>query len=111
LARVDLHACGYVAAYSTITRADARARRLQLTGLYAETRAFVAHCLLHADNRSPPKTPNAPTRTTIDDLIAEALALGDRSKPVPWATGVLGFRAWFDGDSAAAIRFMDDALS
>src|SRR5438105_3279481 len=48
---------GYVAAYNTIAQADAQARQLQLTGLYAETRAFVAHCLLHADNRPPPTPP------------------------------------------------------
>ena len=102
---------GFVAGYPTIIRADAQARQLQLTGLYAETRAHLAHCLLHADNRSLPGRTHAPTKTTIDDLIAEALALGERSKPVPWATSILGTRALFNGDSAAAIRLMDDGLN
>jgi len=101
---------GYVAAYATLVRADAQARQLQLTGLYAETRAHLAGCLMRAGDRPLPGKTRAPMPAEFEALIAEALSLGDRSRPVPWAAGVVGMRAWFDGDSTAAIRLIDDGM-
>jgi DNA-binding CsgD family transcriptional regulator/tetratricopeptide (TPR) repeat protein len=101
---------GYVAAYPTLVRADAQARQLQLTGLYAETRAQLAGCLVHAGDRPLPGTIHAPTPAEIDALIAEALSLGKKSKPIPWAMGVVGLRAWLDGDNTAAIRLIHDSM-
>jgi DNA-binding CsgD family transcriptional regulator len=101
---------GYVAAYSSVLRADAMARQLGLTGLHAQTRAHLAECLIHADDRPLPGriAPAAPSE--VDDLIEEALALGEKSKPVPWARSVLGVRAWFQGDSDTAIRLINENL-
>jgi DNA-binding CsgD family transcriptional regulator len=101
---------GYVAAYPTLVRADAQARQLQLTGLYAETRAHLAGCQMRAGDRPLPGRTRAPTPSEFDALIAEALSLGQRSRPVPWAAGVVGMRAWFDGDSIAAIRLIEDGM-
>jgi predicted DNA-binding protein (UPF0251 family) len=101
---------GYVAAYPTILRADTQARQLQLTGLYAQTRAHMASCLLHADDRPLPGRTRPASPSDFDDLIAESLALGEKSRPVPWARGIAGFRAWFHGDTATAIRMVEESL-
>jgi DNA-binding CsgD family transcriptional regulator len=102
---------GHVPAYPTVARADAQARQLHLTGLYAHTRTIVADCLIYAgDGPLPGRTqPVAPSE--IDELIAEAIALGEGSTPVPWARGLLGARAWLQGDSATAVSLMSEAFS
>jgi DNA-binding CsgD family transcriptional regulator len=101
---------GFVPAYPTIARADAQARQLQLTGLYAQTRSTLAGCLIYAGDGPLPgrRRPVAPSE--IEELIAEAIALGERSTPVPWARGILGTRAWLQGDSATAVSLMDEAF-
>jgi DNA-binding CsgD family transcriptional regulator len=99
---------GWVAAYPAIMRADAQARQLQLTGLYAQTRANLAHCLVHADDHALPGRTRPAGSSEVDDLIAEALALGEKSKPVPWAKGVLATRAWFRGETITAIQLIDE---
>jgi DNA-binding CsgD family transcriptional regulator len=101
---------GWVSNYATIVRADAHARQLQLTALYAETRINLAECLLHADDRPLPGRSRPAAPSEFDDLIAEGLALGQKSRPVPWANAVLGFRSWFHGDSETAIRLVDEGL-
>jgi DNA-binding CsgD family transcriptional regulator len=102
---------GWVSVYPTMVRADAQARQLQLTSLYAQTRIHLAECLLMADDRPLPGRSRPATPSEFDDLIAEGLALGQKSKPVPWAMSVLAFRSWFlHGDSETAIRLADKGL-
>ena len=102
---------GWVSVYPTVVRADAQARQLQLTSLYAQTRIHLAECLLMADDRPLPGRSRPATPSEFDDLIAEGLALGQKSKPIPWAMSVLGFRSWFlHGDSETAIRLVDEGL-
>jgi DNA-binding CsgD family transcriptional regulator len=101
---------GYVAAYPTIVRADAQARQLQLTGLYAQTRIQLASCLLNADDRPLPGRTRPATPSEFHDLIAEAMALGEKSTPVSWAKMVIGIGAWFHGDNAAAIQLITEIL-
>jgi DNA-binding CsgD family transcriptional regulator len=101
---------GPVAAYPTFLAADTRARQLQLTDLYAQTRMHLAACLLFADDRPLPgrAVPTAPSK--VDDLIAEAIALGEKSKPIPRAKLFFGMRAWLHGDSMSAIELFDESL-
>jgi hypothetical protein len=40
-------------------------------------------------------------------VIAEAIALGEESKPVPWARLFLGMRAWYQDDSISAVELFD----
>jgi predicted ATPase/DNA-binding CsgD family transcriptional regulator len=101
---------GPVAAYPTFLAADTQARQLQLLGLYAHTRMHVAECLLNADDRPLPGRARPAAPSEVDDLIAEALALGERSKPIPWAKLVLAMRAWLHGDSHSAIELFDQSL-
>ena len=61
--------------------------------------SYLAHCLVHADDHALPGRTRPAASSEVDDLIAEALALGEKSKPVPWAKGVLATRAWFRGDT------------
>jgi DNA-binding CsgD family transcriptional regulator len=100
---------GHVRAYPTFARADAQARQLQLTGLHAQTRAALAHCFVWAGDGQLPGRMHSVAPSEIDELIAEAIALGERSTPVPWARGSLGVRAWLQGDDATAVRLMDEA--
>jgi DNA-binding CsgD family transcriptional regulator len=101
---------GPVAAYSKFLAADTQARQLQLMGLYAHTRVHIAECLVHADDRPLPgrERPAAPSK--VDDLIAEAVALGEKSKPIRWAKLILGMRAWLQGDSISALELFDESL-
>jgi hypothetical protein len=46
----------------------------------------------------------------VDDLIAEALELGQKSTSVRWTAAVLAQRAWLRGDSATAIQLSDEGL-
>jgi hypothetical protein len=101
---------GSVAAYPTFLAADTRARQLQLMGLYAHTRMHIAECLLNADDRPLPGRAGPAAPSEVDDLIAEALALGGKSKPIPWAKLVLAMRAWYHGDSISAIELFDESL-
>ncbi len=101
---------GPVAAYLRFMAADTQARQLQLIGLYAHTRVHLAECLLNADDRPLPDRAAPAAPSEVDDLIAEALALGERSKPIPWAKTILGMRAWFHGDSISAIELFDESL-
>ncbi len=68
----------------------------------------LAHCLVHADDHALPGRTGPAGSSEVDDLIAEALALGEKSKPVPWAKGVLATRAWFRGDTITAIQLFDE---
>jgi DNA-binding CsgD family transcriptional regulator len=101
---------GPVAAYPKFLAADTQARQLQLIGLYAHTRVHIAECLVHADDRPLPgrERPAAPSK--VDDLIAEAVALGEKSKPIRWAKLILGMRAWLQGDSISALELFDESL-
>jgi DNA-binding CsgD family transcriptional regulator len=101
---------GDVSAYPAVARADAQARQLQLTGLYAQTRATLARCLVWAGDRPLPGRTHPVAPSEIDQMVAEAIALGERSTPVPWARGALGDRAWLQGDNATAVRLMDEAF-
>jgi DNA-binding CsgD family transcriptional regulator len=101
---------GHVALYPTVAGADAQARQLQLTGLYAQTRARLAQCLVWAGDSPLPGRTHPVASSEIDEMIAEAIALGERSTPVTWARGVLGERAWLQGDNAAALSLMDEAF-
>jgi DNA-binding CsgD family transcriptional regulator len=100
---------GHVSMYPTVARADAQARQLQLTGLYAQTRARLAQCLVWAGDGPLPGRTHPVASSEIDEMIAEAIALGERSTPVTWARSVLGERAWLQGDNAAALSLMDEA--
>jgi DNA-binding CsgD family transcriptional regulator len=102
---------GCISAYPTFARADAQARQLQLIGLHARTRAQIAECLVHADGQPLPGWPGASAPSALDEVVAEAVALGEASQPVPWARGALGLRAWYDGDTSTAIRLLDESLS
>ncbi|MFL6044292.1 MAG: ATP-binding protein [Propionibacteriaceae bacterium] len=101
---------GLVAAYPTFLAADTQARQLQLMGLYAHTRVHIAECLINADDRPLPGRARPAAPSEIDDLIAEAIALGEKSKPIPWAKLFLGMRAWLNGDSRSAIELFDQSL-
>jgi DNA-binding CsgD family transcriptional regulator len=101
---------GPVAAYPTFLAADTQARQLQLMGLYAHTRVHIAECLLNADDRALPGRAGPAGPSEVDDLIAEALALGEKSKPAPWAKIFLAMRAWFHGDSVSALELFDESL-
>jgi len=101
---------GWVAAYPAIVRADAQARQLRLTFINAQTRIQLANCLVHADGHHLPGRTHSAAPSEVDDLIAEALALGEKSTPVPWARGVLATRAWFHGDSSTAIQLFEESL-
>jgi DNA-binding CsgD family transcriptional regulator len=101
---------GYVSAYPTLARAEAQARQLQLVGLHARALAHIAQCLVEADG--PPLPGRAvPATSDVDDLVAEAIALGKASHTVPWAKSALGMRAWCRGDTSTAIRLLDESLS
>jgi hypothetical protein len=102
---------GCISAYPTFARADAEARQLQLIGLHARTRAHIAECLVHADGQPLPGWPGASAPSELDEVVAEAVALGEASQPVPWARGALGLRAWYHGDTSTAIRLLDESLS
>jgi DNA-binding CsgD family transcriptional regulator len=102
---------GYVASYPRIADADAQARHLQLTGLYAQTRSHLAACLIHAGDRPLPGREDPASSSEVDRLIEEAIELGKRSTPVPWSRSVLGIRAWMQGDDAAAISLFDEGSS
>jgi DNA-binding CsgD family transcriptional regulator/tetratricopeptide (TPR) repeat protein len=117
VARIDLWIAeiigtrsGWVAAYPVVVRADAQARLLQLNGLSAAARAHLAQCLVNAEDHPLPGRMGPSTASEVDDLIAQALTLGQTSQPVPWAKAVLGIRAWFQGDDATAIQLFDEAL-
>jgi DNA-binding CsgD family transcriptional regulator len=99
---------GFISAYPILARADAQARQLRLVGLHAQTRAHIAHCLVDADGQPLPGLTGLPS---ADDVLAEAIALGEASKPVHWARGALGLRAWFHGDSSTAIRLFEESLA
>jgi predicted ATPase/DNA-binding CsgD family transcriptional regulator len=101
---------GPVAAYPTFLAADTQARQLQIMGLYAHTRAHIAECLLNADDRPLPGQAGPAAPSEVDDLIAEALALGEKSKPIPWAKLFLAMRAWHHGDSISAIDLFDKSV-
>jgi DNA-binding CsgD family transcriptional regulator len=101
---------GPVATYSTFLAADTQARQLQLVGLYAHTRVHIAECLLNADDRPLPGRARPAPPSEVDDLIVEALALGEKSKPIPWAKQPLAMRAWFHGDNPSAIELFDESL-
>jgi DNA-binding CsgD family transcriptional regulator len=101
---------GPVAAYPTFLAADTQARQLQLMGLYAHTRVHIAECLLNADDRPLPGRAHPATPSEVDDVIAEAIAVGEKSKPAPWAKLFLGMRAWFHGDSVSALELFDESL-
>jgi DNA-binding CsgD family transcriptional regulator len=100
---------GHVSTYPTVARADAQARQLQLTGLYAQTRARLAQCLVWAGDGPLPGRTQPVASSEIDEMIAEAIALGERSTPVTWARSILGERAWLQGDNAAALSLIDEA--
>lgn len=101
---------GFIVAYPTLARADFQSRQLRLFGIHGQTRAWIAQCLLHADGNPLPGRlgPNRPSE--VDDLVAEAVALGQVSRRVSWATGLLALRAWFHGDTIAAIRMWEASL-
>jgi hypothetical protein len=101
---------GPVAAYPTFRAADTQARQLRLMGLYAHTRVHIAECLINADDRPLPGRTQPAAPSEVDDLIAEALAVGEKSKPVRWAKLILGMRAWLHGDSRSAIELFDQGL-
>jgi DNA-binding CsgD family transcriptional regulator len=101
---------GLLAAYPIYLRADAQARQLQLTGLYAVTRAALAACVLFADDRPLPGRTRPPAPSEFDDLIAEALAAGKKSGRVPWVLSLYGVRAWLHGDNSTAIRLIDEGM-
>jgi DNA-binding CsgD family transcriptional regulator len=101
---------GPVAAYPTFLAADTQARQLQLMGLYAHTRVHIAECLINADDQPLPGRARPGPPSEVDDLIAEAFALGEKSKPTPWAKLFLAMRAWYHGDSISAIDLFDESL-
>jgi DNA-binding CsgD family transcriptional regulator len=101
---------GSVAAYPTFLAADTQARLLQLMGLYAHTRMHIAECLLNADDRPLPGRARPAAPSEVDDLIAEAIALGEKTKPISWAKLILGMRAWLHGDSISALELFDESL-
>jgi hypothetical protein len=79
-------------------------------GLYAHARVHIAECLLNADDRPLPGRAGLAAPSEVDDLIAEALALGEKSKPIPFAKLILAMRAWYHGDSITAIELFDESL-
>src|SRR5687768_14205937 len=96
VARIDLWIAeiiatrsGWVAAYPVVVRADAQARLLQLNGLSAAARAHLAECLVHAEDHPLPGRMGPSAASEVDDLVAQALTLGQISQPVPWAKAVL----------------------
>jgi DNA-binding CsgD family transcriptional regulator len=117
VAAIDLHIGetidmrdGPVAAYPTFLAADTQARQLKLMGLHAHARVHIAECLLNADDRPLPGRSRPVAPSEVDEVIAEALALGEKSKPAPWAKLFLGMRAWLHGDSTSAIELFDESL-
>jgi DNA-binding CsgD family transcriptional regulator len=89
-----------------VARADAEARRLRLTALYAQTRLHLADCISYFADSPPPGWTKPPTRADFDALIDEGVRLGEASRPVPWAKGTMGIRAWLDGDNTTAIDYI-----
>jgi DNA-binding CsgD family transcriptional regulator len=79
-------------------------------GLHAHTRVHIAECVLNADDRPLPGRARPAAPSEVDEVIAEALALGEKSKPAPWAKVFLGMRAWLHGDSISAIELFDESL-
>ena len=86
---------GWVAVYPAMVRADAQARQLQLTGLYAQTRIHLAECLLLADDQPLPGRRRPAGPSEVDDLIAEGLALGQKPSRFRGRRVFSGTRAWF----------------
>ena len=101
---------GFVAAYPILVRANAQARQLQLTGLYAVTRAHLAACFIFADDRPLPGRTRPAAPSEFDDLVAEALAAGEKSGRAPWVLSLYGLRAWLHGDNSTAIRLIDEGM-
>jgi DNA-binding CsgD family transcriptional regulator len=94
-----------------VARADAEARRLRLTALYAQSRLHLADCISYFGDSPPPGWTRPATRADFDALIDEAVRLGEASQPIPWYRGAVGLRAWLDGDNTSAIEHIDDGLS
>jgi DNA-binding CsgD family transcriptional regulator len=97
---------GHIAGYPTVVRADTEARRLRLTSLYAESRLHLADCISYFGDSPLPGWTRPATRADFDALIDEAVRLGEVSRPVPWAKGTMGIRAWLDGDSTTAFEYI-----
>ena len=102
---------GAVAAYPALARADAEARRLRLLALHAQTRSHVAECLLYAGDQALPGWTRPPTSADFDAVVAEAVEIGEKSRPIRWVIGVLGERAWLNGDNASAIRLIRESVA
>jgi DNA-binding CsgD family transcriptional regulator len=110
IGQVTVFRNGFMAAYPIYLRADAQARQLQLISLYAVTRAHLAECVLFADDRPLPGRTRPAAPSEFDDLVAEALAAGQKSGRVPWILSLYGLRAWLHNDNITAIRLIDESM-
>lgn len=108
LAQAAVFREGFVSTYPAFLRADGQARQLRMTSLYARTQAYLATCLAHADDHPIPGEPHPLTPATVDAMVANAIALGEKSRPVQWARGIPGIRAWARGDDATAVRLLEE---
>src|SRR6478735_3959247 len=99
---------GLVAAYPTILRAVTQARQLRLTSLSARANINLVECILLAD-QPVPGTTQTPGTDDIDAVVTEATVLADNAKTYG-PSCALGVRAWLHGDSATAIRMIEEGL-
>jgi DNA-binding CsgD family transcriptional regulator len=99
---------GLVAAYPTILRAVMQARQLRLTSLSARANINLVECILLAD-QPVPGTTQTPGVDDIDAVVAEATVLADNARTYG-PSCALGVRAWLHGDSATAIRMIEEGL-
>lgn len=102
---------GSRAAYPIFLRADSQARQLQLVGLQAQTRGHLAECLLFAGDPTLSEQGHGGGPQDPHDLISQAAALSKGSTSASWVRGLLGVRAWFDGDNVTAIQLIEESLS
>lgn len=86
-----------------------RARRLRMTAVQAAATAFLAQVALHGEGAEP-AWPAAVAGRDVAALVAEAIALGEASIPVPWARCTLGVQAWLSGDDHQAVQLLTISL-
>jgi DNA-binding CsgD family transcriptional regulator/tetratricopeptide (TPR) repeat protein len=109
LAWHELWEKGFLAAYPGFLRVERQARQLRINHLRADAYLGLLYCCLLAEQPIPDVN-GSQQSIDIESAIAQAKEL---EKTYKWFDGVnsaLGARAWLHGDSATAIRLIDDDL-
>lgn len=101
---------GILAAHPRILRTVKQARQLRLLELHADTSAHLLDCVLLADQPLP-QTADPQQAGDIGTAVAQAMELSGKYSSSWTPIGLkstLGARAWLHGDSATAIRLIEE---